>query len=564
MAAAPASTADSALATVRGLPRLELKVERLQLRFRFTFAFHAREVRFEIARGTDDFERVFPETFSFKAPQHDPTELFLQLEDLLSKPRLLGPRATARDARNLMVRLLSNAPRYFEGLFRQIDGGKRLADDQRLRFHQDLALLSQVCLRFIETHELDGGRPLRLAGFALRRRIYESLRELVEGRVDPAYLERYLAGGVQLVDSSDDPTESGFFQTLETGDKAAADRMILRMAERAFYLWVEGVCLDEENQAFEKEDTPFLDRESEVVAAIAVRGATRIERSQDLMPFLRHADRNTKRIFDKLERWFLRAYDIRNASAIINFSAALSAGRATSNRVLTWHTPGIHALTLAALVAPFVVGAFVYDRFPHWIDFVCSAEVVLVNASAIWFLLYRFCWKRDLSYFHSSVPRIGAGIIVGYLPVFLIDEVWDLASHSTIATNAVTLLLGLVTLLYIYVEIAHRILDPSVAFARARAIFLLGVVQALGAGIVVTSLVGPFMVMRNWSPDSGRIPVATLKQTMAPMLGQLPHIVGYESLWVFPAVLFLMTFLSFFIGIFLQLMWEELPITEPL
>ena len=32
----------------------------------------------------------------------------------------------------------------------------------------------------------------------------------------------------------------------------------------------------------------------------------------------------------------------------------------------------------------------------------------------------------------------------------------------------------------------------------------------------------------------------------------------------FPSALLLMTFLSFFIGIFLQLMWEELPITEPL
>jgi hypothetical protein len=226
------------------------------------------------------------------------------------------------------VRLLSNAPRYLEELFRQTDGGSRLGDAQRLRFHQDLALLSQVFLRFIETHELDGGRPLRLAGFALRRRIYESLRELVSGRVDPEYLQRYVEGGVQLVDSSDDPTESGFFQVLETGEPAAADRMILRMAERAFYLWVEGVCLDEENQAFEKEDSPFRDRESEMIGAIAVRGATRIERGRDLMPFLRRADRNTKRIFDKLERWFLRAYDIRNASAIINYSAALGRGRA--------------------------------------------------------------------------------------------------------------------------------------------------------------------------------------------------------------------------------------------
>lgn len=555
---------ESSVATVRGLPRLELRVERLQLRFRFTFAFHAREVRFEIARGSGEFERIFPETFCFRAPEHDPTELFLQLEDLLSKPRLLGPRATARDARNLLVRLLSNAPRYLEELFRQTDGGSRLGDVQRLRFHQDLALLSQVCLRFIETHELDGGRPLRLAGFALRRRIYESLRELVSGRVDPGYLQRYIEGGVQLVDSSDDPTESGFFQVLETGEKAAADRMILRMAERAFYLWVEGVCLDEENQAFEKEDSPFRDRESEMIGAIAVRGATRIERGRDLMPFLRRADRNTKRILDKLERWFLRAYDIRNASAIINYSAALVRGRAPVNRVLTWHTPRIHALTLAALLAPFVVGSFAYARHPHWIDLVCSAEVVAVNVSAIWFLLYRFCWKRDLSFFHSSIPRIGAGIIVGYLPVFLIDEVWDLASHSTFALNAVTMLLGLVTLLYVYVEIAHRIPDTSVAFARARSIFLLGVVEAFGAGIVMTSLVGPFMVVRNWSPEGSEASVEALKTTMPPMIGQLPHVVGYESLWVFPSALLLMTFLSFFIGIFLQLMWEELPITEPL
>lgn len=552
------------LPTVRGLPRLELRVERLQLRFRFTFAFHAREVRFEIARGSGEFERIFPETFSFRAPEHDPTELFLQLEDLLSKPRLLGPRTTARDARNLLVRLLSNAPRYFEELFRQTDGGSRLGDAQRLRFHQDLALLSQICLRFIETHELDGGRPLRLAGFALRRRIYESLRELVTGRVDPGYLQRYVEGSEKLVDSSDDPTESGFFQVLETGEKAAADRMILRMAERAFYLWVEGVCLDEENQAFEKEDSPFLDRESEMIGAIAVRGATRIERGRDLMPFLRRSDRNTKRIFDKLERWFLRAYDIRNASAIINYSAALERGRPSTNRPLTWHTPRIHALTLAALLAPFVVGSFVYESHPRWIDLVCSAEVVFVNVSALWFLLYRFCWKRDLSFFHSSIPRIGAGIIVGYLPVFLIDEVWDLASHSTFALNAVTMLLGLVTLLYVYVEIAHRIPDTAVAFARARAIFLLGIVEAFGAGIVMTSLVGPFMVARNWVPEGAGTSVEALKTTMPPMIGQLPHVVGYESLWVFPSALLLMTFLSFFIGIFLQLMWEELPITEPL
>ena len=104
----------------------------------------------------------------------------------------------------------------------------------------------------------------------------------------------------------------------------------------------------------------------------------------------------------------------------------------------------------------------------------------------------------------------------------------------------------------------------AVAFARARAIFLLGVVEAFCVGIVMTSLVGPFMVVRNWSRDVEELTMDMLRQTMEPMLGSLPHIIGIEPFHVFPSALLLMTFLSFFIGIFLQLMWEELPITEPL
>jgi len=220
--------------TAAALPRLELRVGRLQLTFRFTLAFHAREVRFEIAEapierkpdggnrpvaaiaGASDhasahasahasdpaharehapdpagdwraverpgpaqapgaatagepqqsqFERIFPETFSFNATRHDPTELFLQLDDLLTKPRLLGPRANARDARNLMTRMLSAAPRYLDGLCGHLERAGRLRADARLRFHQDVALLSQMLLRFIETHELDGGRQLRVAAW---------------------------------------------------------------------------------------------------------------------------------------------------------------------------------------------------------------------------------------------------------------------------------------------------------------------------------------------------------------------------------------------------------------
>ena len=108
------------------LPRLELRIERLQLTFRFTFAFHAREVRFEIETDDGTFERIFPETFSFHASRHDPTELFLQLEDLLTKSRMLGPRASARDVRNLMTRMLSIAPRYLDDLCNHLEASNRL------------------------------------------------------------------------------------------------------------------------------------------------------------------------------------------------------------------------------------------------------------------------------------------------------------------------------------------------------------------------------------------------------------------------------------------------------
>ncbi len=547
-----------------GLPRLELRIERLQLTFRFTLAFHAREIRFEVAQDGGSYERVFPETFSFHVARHDPTELFLQLEDLLNKSQILGPRAGARDARNLMTRMLASAPRYLDGLCNHLEESNRLRKDARLRFHQDVALLSQILIRFNATHDLGDGRQLRLADYSLRRRMYESLRVLMSDRVDPEYVADYVAGRVQPVDESDDPSESGFFQIIETGETEAVNRMIVRMAERAFYLWLEGVCLDEENQAFEKEDSPFDDREAEVLSAISVSGANSIERSRDLMPFLRRSDRNCQRILGKLERWFLRIYDIEHSSAIIQHAATLAKGGSESDRVLTWHKPLFLVGLLGVMLAPFIVAAFAYDRAPRVFDILCTAEVLIINVTALWFLLFRFCWKRDLSFFHASVPRIGAGIIVGYLPVFLIDEVWDLASRPNLALDAVVLMLGLVTLLYIYVEIARRISDTAVAFSRARTIFLLGVVEAFGVGVAMTGLVGPFMVARNWSPTSGEVGVEALRESMSPMLGELPHIVGVGPIYAFPSALLLMTFLSFFIGIFLQLMWEELPITEPL
>ena len=178
--------------------------------------------------------------------------------------------------------------------------------------------------------------------------------------------------------------------------------------------------------------------------------------------------------------------------------------------------------------------------------------------------MYRFCWKRDLTFFHASVPRIAAGIIVGYLPIFFIDEVWALAAQSWIVLASVALLMGFMTLLYLYIEVEGRLGDPTLAFARARQIFFLGVLQAFGIGLVITGLVGGVMVLRNWGGGAVADLARALPERSRPSSGQLPRIVGFEPFYTFPSAVFVMTFLSFFIGTFLQLMWEDIPITEPL
>jgi hypothetical protein len=153
--------------------------------------------------------------------------------------------------------------------------------------------------------------------------------------------------------------------------------------------------------------------------------------------------------------------------------------------------------------------------------------------------------------------------------VFLIDEVWDLASESWHSLLIVTALLGGATLLYLYIEVQRRLGDTAVAFARARSIFLLGVVEALALGLLLTSLFGRFMAERNWGgaelgAETRAATFETMRATLAPVAGDLPSIVGFEPFLSFPSAVLLMTFLSFFIGTFLQLMWEDIPLTEPL
>jgi len=554
--------ADGAGPAQAGIERLTYRIERLATTVRFTYAFHTREVRFERDHGAG-FERTFPETFAFRHERHDPAELHLQLEDLWSKPQLIAPRATRRDAEDVMARLIEALPAYLD---RVIDRLEAQQPSGRIleQAYEDTGILALVVGRFLEDKPLDAERQ-RMAGFHLRRVALRAFDALLERRVQPDFLEGWTEGAIDAVDPSDDLSEIGVFYTLQRGDATAVNRTVVRMAERCFRRWVEDVCLDPDNRAFETETSPFADRESEVLAAVCVEGRSAVQRSGDLVRFLRRpGNRDCLRILSKLEHWFLRQYDVPNGAAIIHHEAELLRGRCSPDRHLSVHGTRNYLLALLAVASPFLGAAFFYDRAPLVFDVAAAALVMTGIVATFWFFLYRFMWKRDLTFFHASVPRITAGIIVGYAPVFLIDEVWDLARSPWPQLVVVIGLLGFATLLYLYIEVKSRIADPGEAFERARAIFLLGVLQGVGVGLVITSLLGPFMVARNWEVEGAGLSVEWLQATAAPLLGQMPPVLGIGPFYAFPSAVVLFTFLSFFIGTFLQLLWEDLPITEPM
>ena len=542
-------------AAAGGIPRLDFRIERLRATYRFTFAFHAREVRFEADTG-EGFASLFPETFSFHAERHDPAELYLRFDDLWSNPRRLHVRAGRRDAEELMFRLLGMLPSLLDGLLERLAGTSAHA-----RAAEDIAVFCLIAQRFIADKGLVDHPRLNLAVFHLRGVLLRALTVVVETRVSPEFLEGYVAG-TERPEASRDPNDFSFFYAIAEGDAEAIDRQVLGAAERAYHRWLEDVCLDEENRAFETENTPFGERAAEVLEVVAP-AKQRADRGRDLAPYLcRPRSRDNARLLRKLEHWFLHQYDVHHAAVMHQHAESLRSDTPDLDRNLTLH--GIRNYALAMLIPslPFLAAIFFYDEYPVVLDWWATAEVIAILAGAAWFLVYRFMWTKNLSFFHTSVPRIGAGIIVGYLPVFMIDEVWDLAEQAPFYLTAVATMLGTTTFLYIYVEVQRKLGDAQLAFARARDIVLLGLIQAAGFGLMVTSLLGPLMAGRNWG-EPGMSTLAALR-TQEPWLGELPRIMGVEPFIAFPTTVFLMTFMSFFIGTFLQLLWEELPITEPL
>jgi hypothetical protein len=156
-----------------------------------------------------------------------------------------------------------------------------------------------------------------------------------------------------------------------------------------------------------------------------------------------------------------------------------------------------------------------------------------------------------------------AGIIVGYLPIFFIDEVWSLAAQSWRTLVAIVALLGFATLLYLYIEVQRGSATAAWLPARAPDLPARRCSRRPASGCCSRhdrALHGA----RAWPGGGQTCRSSAARAAARPFIGQLPLVLGIAPYYAFPSAVFMMTFMSFFIGTFLQLMWEDIPITEPL
>jgi len=169
--------------------------------------------------------------------------------------------------------------------------------------------------------------------------------------------------------------------------------------------------------------------------------------------------------------------------------------------------------------------------------------LVLLYPILLIFFIVSF-WRRVFLLFKLLIPRLVGGIIVGYLPLILAGESWDMVIQMKVLEGfCVTAFAIGFSLYYIFIEIHNTVKDKWISLGRALRVFSTGLLESFVIGIVVSDL-----ITRAFRPS------------LVTNIHTVPGLFGY----IYPKLLYLYFPLALLIGIFVQIIWEEKPITHPL
>ncbi|MBM4289676.1 MAG: hypothetical protein FJ135_16310 [Deltaproteobacteria bacterium] len=151
-------------------------------------------------------------------------------------------------------------------------------------------------------------------------------------------------------------------------------------------------------------------------------------------------------------------------------------------------------------------------------------------------------------------PRVIGSIIIGYLPLLFTGESWHVALSEPWGINLVLPLAALfLSFIYFFMEVKNN-LEPGSQEYRKRAgkIFLYSLGVSLFIGCCLLPLIGVYL-----PPDANLNAIS----------GQWPYLwifFGWQNFFLFLKILLYNSPLALLIGIFVQILWEDKPVTYPL
>jgi len=174
---------------------------------------------------------------------------------------------------------------------------------------------------------------------------------------------------------------------------------------------------------------------------------------------------------------------------------------------------------------------------PDILPTVLAVSYVLPLLAIVFLLLI----KSFRLLFRCFMPRLMSAIIAGYMFLIFPNDVWKLAVKISMTTNAmvISMLALIAAWLLLANEIRNRIQSRFLVLTRSLSVLLFGLAQSVLIGLVLCDLFGKYTDNQ-------------FHHTLKGIFGN-----------VYPDYILFAAPLALFIGVFVQIIWDESAVSEP-
>jgi len=258
-----------------------------------------------------------------------------------------------------------------------------------------------------------------------------------------------------------------------------------------------------------------------------------------------------------LTRWFLPRYDLNRTLRVLSQLPEPKEAMPPSGRVkrilyrLRLRVARRWRQLLPALQVPVSLVAVLLLGLPLILPqrlWLCGALVVAIGLALAAIVQIVLLGTRPLRY---TLPRITLATLVGYLALVSSDEIMTFAieayDHHPLLAWATTLGSTMVAFLAIYVEARRRLETGRLAWPRAFRVLAIAAARSLALGWLILAPAGSLLLAGT--------EVIKRAQSWEGPVGGPP---------IYPQLIFVLAPLALFVGIFVQTIWEEYPLTHPI